>query len=232
MNNTELNKTEHNIIERQNETQLHLDPEENWFLEYTNELLSLLSFKKEKIRTWEKWWVEMTEILANFNWEDIWDVLESLKITNRTYDLFKKVILFTFEKVYNEQKWYSVNLYLQDFENENFIQDIEELEEQFQIDNSKITFEILETNYWFLNKRVLNNLKALKEKWFKIAVDDFIPNLDDENKSYEIVEILLKNEIIPEYIKIDWQYLQSILKGEINKDGITIATDDYYEPTQ
>jgi len=208
--------------ENNTENVFYWDPKENGFFEYTDELLENISFKQEAIRTWEKWWVELSEILTNFWNTNIAKALNSLKSTNRTYDLFRKVIKFAFEEVSSKNKWVSVNLYLEDLSISTFQFDLEELVKTYNIDNSKITFEILETNYWNLNWQVLKNLFFLKERWFKIAIDDFIPNLEKDNTSYFILETLLKNDLVPEYVKIDWSYLQEILKWNKSNDEIRL----------
>jgi hypothetical protein len=65
----------------------------------------------------------------------------------------------------------------------------------------------------------LKNIKKLKNMWFKISIDDLtIYNHETSNNiSVSNLLTLLNNWVIPEFVKIDWSFLQKIIDEKISE---------------
>ncbi|AYV54932.1 EAL domain-containing response regulator [Leptospira kmetyi] len=96
---------------------------------------------------------------------------------------------------------FSVNISESDLEKKGFALWVISRLQHYEIDPSRLTLEILETDRLRGGERGLDTLKELKECGCKIAIDDF--GVDQSN-----FERLM--EIDPDYIKIDGKFIQGI----------------------
>lgn len=110
---------------------------------------------------------------------------------------------------------FSINLSWDDLKNENLISHIQKINQQYNIDPSRIIFEILEWEWNEWGKDLLQVIKALKNLWFKIAMDDFWAMSSNINRLLD----LFKNKEI-DYLKIDGKIIQSL----VDKDPMQANT--------
>ena len=193
-------------------------------------IIESMKYNKESIYTWWKdseWKskVELSEILANFgDWINTIDALEILKKSNTTLNLLNKIFWFAFHEIKTTNNSFSINAFLKDLWSPELISNIEKLETEYNIDPNKLVIEILEYSYWILDKNTLENIKILKEKWYKFAIDDYAINEIDnpDDLSVENLTILMTNWIIPEYVKIDWWFLQKIFNNDVSKTQVQV----------
>jgi EAL domain-containing protein (putative c-di-GMP-specific phosphodiesterase class I) len=185
-------------------------------------LLANIKFEWEKIFTWNNGEFSASEILSRFQNETVVNALNILKKSNRTLDLLYKVLEFSYINIWATDKDVTVNAYLKDLSDPNFLEIINWFNDNYKIDKSHIIIEILEDNYWELNQTTLNNIKELKKMWFRFSIDDltFYEKEDDNNISLSILITLLENDIIPDFVKIDGPFLQKILNNEINEKWV------------
>lgn len=179
------------------------------------DLVSKISFKTEQIFTWDKQWeAEMTELLLDA-WEsnDTNNILNELKKEEITFLLFKKMLFFAFEEIKKNNTAHSINVYLKDLSNKKLIEIIKKYEEEYKLNPELLIFEILEYDYWTFNQDAIENLIKLKNKWYKFAIDDFNLEADENDLSYNNLITMLEIWIKPDYVKIDWWYLQTILSN-------------------
>ena len=185
-------------------------------------LLSSVEFVNEKMYTWNNWESTVSEILSRFKDETVMNALNILKKSNRTLDLLYKALEYSYKNVWT--KSLSLNAYLEDLSDPNFLEIINWLEENYDIDNSQIIIEILEDNYWKIDENTIKNIKSLQKLWFKISIDDLslYENIEKNNLSAAILVELLDNDIIPDYVKIDGPFLQKIINNKVSTEWINM----------
>lgn len=113
----------------------------------------------------------------------------------------------------------SVNVFLKEFWGNDFKMKINEIIKRIpDIHQRKgLIFEILETKYGTLNRRAIENIRFLQDSGFSIAIDDLCVCGSESRMSLEIFDILLEEGIVPDYIKIEWQYCEEIRDGKISE---------------
>lgn len=112
----------------------------------------------------------------------------------------------------------SVNIYIKELYESEFYTKMQRLSKRLPKPMRKdLIFEILETKYWTLNNKALENLRMLQKLWFAIAIDDLCICGQASIMSLELFEILLEEKILPEYIKIEGIYSEEILEGTLSE---------------
>lgn len=196
-----------------------------------DDLIENLTYAKEPVKTWEldEDWKSVHvfyELLSRFwKWVTTQDALETLRKYDKTFLLFQKMFFFACEEIKKMDNCFSINMFLKDLSDPWLKGEISKKESEFDIDPSKLIFEILEYDYWKLDINAINNLIFLNEKWYKISIDDFSLEPGSENLSLENLIILFKNDIIIDYVKIDWKYLKKIFNWLINEKQIIELRD-------
>ncbi len=186
-------------------------------------LINNVQYKIEPIRTWntdQEWKSisELNEVLSNFgDMATTPEALDILKKEDKTFELFKTMFVFAISESQIHEKSASVNLYLKDFAHPDIVKITDEQENRYDFSPENICLEILEDNYWKIDEVVINNLILLKRKWYKLAIDDFSLG-HNNNISFENLITLLSNDIIPDYVKIDWKDLSQIFKWKLDKN--------------
>lgn len=187
--------------------------------EFIAEALNQLNFAEEPVVN-EKWQIEYLELLSRFEDHNLLDVLASLETTDQTFKLFTKVFHHAFKEAASKGKTFSINAYLADLSDPRIIVLAEMLEDIYGKNyNWNITIEVLEHVHGTFDERVITHLKILKEKGFKLAIDDFSPDMSVKNISVDNLLAMVDNNIFPDYLKIDGPYFQSILswKGSLEQ---------------
>lgn len=191
-----------------------------------DDLIKNLAYVKEPVKTWEldEDWKSihvLYELLSSFwKWVTTQNALDSLKKYDKTFLLFQKMLFFASEEIEKTDNYFSINMFLKDLSNPLLRDEISKKESEFDIDSSKLIFEVLEYDYWKLDTSAINNLIFLNEKWYKISIDDFSLEPGLENLSLENLIILFKNGIIIDYVKIDWKYLKKIFNWLVTEKQI------------
>ncbi|MDY0317660.1 MAG: EAL domain-containing protein [Candidatus Izemoplasmatales bacterium] len=105
----------------------------------------------------------------------------------------------------------SINLSVKNLYSTDFCQRVNKLLEKYKIIPNEITFEITETMLLLDNAQLKTNITKLKEKGFKIAIDDF-------GKGYSSMSYLCQYPL--DYIKIDRFFINDL---EDNKSQYEIV---------
>ena len=132
------------------------------------------------------------------------DFLDIAKKANLYPEITKKVFTKALEKFKNKKEIISLNLGLEDFENEKIIEFIKQKIEKFP-EPEKITIELLESENITESGKALNFLHWLKFKGVKIFVDDF-------GSGYSNFNYLFNFEV--DGFKIDGSLIKNILTDE------------------
>jgi len=138
-----------------------------------------------------------------------WKFLDIIKQNGYLHYLSKVMIekVFKVALEYPEVE-FNINISWQDLINPEFIMFVQHMLKIYPIKTNKITFEILEHISLSDNETIVNSIQALKEFWFKIALDDFWA----EKSNFARL-----TQIRPDYIKIDWKFIQKIKQPEVYK---------------
>ena len=142
-------------------------------------------------------------------WKIEWpfDYLESAKAFWRLVPVTNNIIQKVFEFAATNDAKYSINLSWEDLSNKELLEYIDLMLQTYNIDPSRITFEILEGEWESVNKNI-STVKKLKTKWFKIALDDFWSNSSNINRLLDFLSSGLLD-----YLKIDAEIIK-MLSGE------------------
>ncbi len=123
-------------------------------------------------------------------------------MVNKSFDYFK-----------NTEICFSINITQRDILDKQLISFLEEKVKKFNIDPSRVTFEVLENiTIGNQHKLILTQLKSLKAMGFKIAIDDF--GVDNSNFSRLL-------DIDFDYIKLDGSFIKGLVENK--KDRIIVA---------
>lgn len=160
------------------------------------------------------------------------DAVKILLENNKTFEVFKTTITHIFhlyeKEVNNINTQYSLKIFISDMLDKNFIKFMSLLTCKYTKNElSKITFILSEKDE--INEKSIEVLRFLKEKWFKIAMDNFsfftswnnsVKNLKFlTNRWFAIDEIFMEGHVLA----ISWTYMFDIVKRriyEIKKEWI------------
>lgn len=201
---------------------------------FTQEIINYFTFKEEKkeyqdvdfsfdfdVDFYIQWIFDKDKILVK------WELLSRLNLSqeNLSIDVFfreieknnleenfdEKILKNFLEKNKNfcdKNNKISINIFPQTFSSKKIVKFLENFEKKYPDFPKNTTLEILETDYNF--SELKENLTILKQKWYKIAIDDLFSgnhNLDFiSNINLDLVDI----------IKIDWKPLFDLFLKDRN----------------
>lgn len=144
--------------------------------------------------------------------------LESAKkfwrLNKLAYLMIEKVFLYASENEWN----YSINISWDDLWNKDLLVFVSGMLEKYKISSKRITFEILEWEWDEENKNI-KSVIALKNMWFRIAMDDFWANNSNINRLIDFLSSWIIDDL-----KIDWKMIKSL---EWENTKLKQELDDY-----
>jgi len=167
--------------------------------------------------------IEKYETLSRYRWVDEFWIekyispffymkhIESLDYTSKLMNNNVKKLLDFIDNNNLKNIDFSLNCYASDILDLKNFNLLNELLEKYKIPHNNIIIEILE--HWDLSnldneKKFIENIKILKEKWFKIAIDDFW------TWHSNFIRLL---QIEPHFIKIDGSFIKEIANNNNNQ---------------
>lgn len=144
-----------------------------------------------------------------------WNVNSPYHFLNIASDIWKlrEITFIMLDKVFSyaslNSSDYSINLWSEDL-NLNTLSYIDELLSKYSLKwkESRFTFEILESSWWDW-ENFLEIIKSLKNKGFKIAMDDFWAESSNLNRYLELVETWLID-----IVKLDMVIVKALVDDE------------------
>ncbi|MGE4294439.1 MAG: EAL domain-containing protein [Campylobacterales bacterium] len=139
--------------------------------------------------------------------------LEAARKTGAMYEIARRMINQTFETAAkHEGVEFSINLSLSDFEHPELLPYISDQLKKAGLEAGKITFEVLETEAMHQeDSQVQNAIKALKDKGFKVAIDDF-------GSGYSNFARFVDLKV--DYLKIDGQFIRNLHRDETSRHAL------------
>jgi len=140
--------------------------------------------------------------------------LDAVRETGNISYITRSLIVHSFRKFSKNNLDFSINIASSDFLLDYLEQFLLKNAKKYNIEPSRVVLEMLEDIISLDSGTTMRQLKSLKEKGFKIAIDDF--GAENSNLSRLI-------EISPDYLKIDGQFIRNIVddkNSQIIVDGI------------
>jgi diguanylate cyclase (GGDEF)-like protein len=131
--------------------------------------------------------------------------MEAFKLTGTLSLVTKTMIEQSFKKFNNTEHEFSINITSTDLYLEYLELYLLKFAEKYNIDPSRVVLEILEDIDTLNTYETLSQLNSLRDKGFKIAIDDF------GSQSSNFSRLL---EFSPDYLKIDGSFIKNILTDE------------------
>lgn len=207
------------------------DPNEKERAHQNIEILSQLDKAMEEWRieiVWQwihdsrTWKLYKKEILLRIRTVD-WRLDGPYKYLKRATDIWRlplitdSVIRKTFSYIsqnQDKQIWYSINISSDDLIDSNFSRILQWMSYEYGIDTNLITLEILE---WEIDwENYIENIKKLRNMWFKIAMDDFWSDNSNLNRLIDLLWII-------DYLKIDWKIIKSLFREDWEKNETIVS---------
>ena len=142
--------------------------------------------------------------------------LESAKKAGLMVDTTLSLLRQSLENFKDNDFEFSVNLTEDEIRETRFIDSLMDLIDEFEFDPKRITFEVLEAISLENDKESNNFFKRLREKGFKIAIDDFGTAYSNFSRLFELQV---------DYIKIDGSFIKNIHQ-DVNSFKITKTITD------
>lgn len=127
--------------------------------------------------------------------------IEAAKLSGMLSSITRIMIDQACKKFANTEYSFSINITQQDFQENYLIHFLQQKCERYNIDPSQIILEALETISHHDYQSALEQMLTLKNKGFKVSLDDF--GVDDSNFSRLL-------ELNPDFIKIDGSFILSV----------------------
>jgi len=140
--------------------------------------------------------------------------LDAARVTGNLSYVTRSLIMQSFKKFSTNNLEFSINIAASDFLLDYLEFFLLKNAKKYNIDPSRVVLEMLEDITTLDKGTTLHQLKSLREKGFKLAIDDF--GAENSNLSRLL-------EIHPDYLKIDGQFIKNIVtdkKSQIIVDGI------------
>jgi len=140
--------------------------------------------------------------------------LDAARVTGNLSYVTRSLIMQSFKKFSGTDLEFSINIAASDFLLDYLEFFLLKNSQKYNIDPSKVVLEMLEDITTLDSGSTLQQLNSLREKGFKLAIDDF--GAENSNLSRLL-------EIHPDYLKIDGQFIKNIVedkKSQIIVDGI------------
>jgi EAL domain-containing protein (putative c-di-GMP-specific phosphodiesterase class I)/ABC-type amino acid transport substrate-binding protein len=134
-----------------------------------------------------------------------------LKLAIRDYEIIRK-----YDNMSNDEFYVSVNMSLNEIENDNFIENISKIAKELNMKKHSICIEILERVAINDLSKIKKSIKKLKSFGFKIAIDDF-------GVEYSNLDILEKLDF--DILKLDKYFIDDIDKSIIIKETIKFLSN-------
>jgi diguanylate cyclase (GGDEF)-like protein len=140
--------------------------------------------------------------------------LDAARVTGNISYVTRSLIMQSFKKFSGTEYEFSINIAASDFLLDYLEYFLLKNAKKYNIDPSRVVLEMLEDITTLDSGTTMQQLNALREKGFKLAIDDF--GAENSNLSRLL-------EIYPDYLKIDGQFIRNIVddvKSQIIVDGI------------
>ena len=140
--------------------------------------------------------------------------LDAARVTGNISYVTRSLIMQSFKKFSGTEYEFSINIAASDFLLDYLEFFLLKNAKKYDIDPSRVVLEMLEDITTLDSGSTLQQLNALRERGFKLAIDDF--GAENSNLSRLL-------EIHPDYLKIDGQFIRNIVddeKSQIIVDGI------------
>lgn len=135
-----------------------------------------------------------------------WLFLDVIKDHWKLGDITRIILDKSFEIIKYKKNPFSINITADDFKNPTFLAFIDSLIQKYCIDPSLITLELLESSFdW----NIIPILEKLKNRWFKIAMDDYGADYSNLNRFIELTKHWLLD-----YLKIDWTVIKALAEDK------------------
>lgn len=140
--------------------------------------------------------------------------LDAARVTGNISYVTRSLIMQSFKKFSGTDFEFSINIAASDFLLDYLEYFLLKNAKKYDIEPSRVVLEMLEDITTLDSGTTLQQLKALRERGFKLAIDDF--GAENSNLSRLL-------EIHPDYLKIDGQFIRNIVddvKSQIIVEGI------------
>lgn len=175
------------------------------YMNLVDEILSSIDLKEMPIFS-KDWKVLKYEILSFIEWKNTEEIMKEIDSIDWKSKLFKNIFPVALKILgVDKEKNISINIWTKE------LLDIDLVD--YLCENNKfsdrITLEVLEEDFEWENSIniILQNLKFLKEAWYKIVIDDFWKEFSNKER----VELLLANNTL-NWVKLDWKYVNFLNK--------------------
>lgn len=146
----------------------------------------------------------LVRMIDKDTWKPIppWVFLPVIEDHWKLWDITHIIIEKSFKILSERNISLSINITADDLKNPNFLRFIDEISSKYKIDTNSVTLELLESAFSWDIKIML---KALKDRWFKIAMDDYWADFSNLNRFLD----LTYNGLL-DYLKIDWEVIKKL----------------------
>ncbi len=131
--------------------------------------------------------------------------IENAKLFKLLPNITKVIVAKAFKLFNTNKHMLSINLTIDDLEDESICKYIIHKQKKYEIDPSRVILEFPESISIIKDEDTIKNFKSLQENGFKIALDDFGTN-------HANIKNLYKLHV--DFIKIDGIYIQEVLSNE------------------
>lgn len=149
-------------------------------------------------------WVKFTSLISaifsatELSSETEHRVRELLKDHHSTFTVFEKWMSIACEKASRWEK-VSVDLYIKDVGNPNFIETLRRAKMQ-GINPKLLILEMRADDYGIVDSTVIMNLKEISSLWFDFSLNDFVIEGNEVKTNH--LEKVVKERLLPSYVKI------------------------------
>lgn len=129
--------------------------------------------------------------------------LDAARVTGNISYVTRSLIMQSFKRFSGTEYEFSINIAGSDFLLDYLEYFLLKNAQKYNIDPSRVVLEMLEDITTLDSGTTMNQLRSLREKGFKLAIDDF--GAENSNLSRLL-------EIHPDYLKIDGQFIRNIVE--------------------
>jgi len=130
-----------------------------------------------------------------------YNFLETARYAGLLYEITKRMFLQACEKFKDNDLYFSINITDQDLIESEFIEFIENTRKQYNIETSRISFEILEDNNILTNPIAEKHLEEITSLGYKLCLDDF---------GVQCSNFAQVGNLSLECVKVDGSYIKDI----------------------
>lgn len=142
------------------------------------------------------------------------EVLNELRNNNQSFSLFIRIVSKWFNEVCKTNNNININLEISDILNTNFVRYLELMLDLYNVNASKINFEIVEDEPITEqdSKLVIEKLRFISLLWFGISIDDLYSWYSNKDR----IDFLLSHWINISTVKIDGRFLRNMYDWYVN----------------